>query len=90
MSHEIFTAISNLRMVLDTETDYNSPINETTFAAILWAINRMQFLVDGLDYAEEKTEGLWCDVAKFVLKGGIKDLQGAADSLKKRFQPECY
>ena len=38
MAAEIFTAISALRMVLDTETDADSPDNETTFAAIRKAI----------------------------------------------------
>lgn len=34
MALEIFRAISNLRMVLDTETDYDSPDNETTYKAV--------------------------------------------------------
>lgn len=34
MAHEIFRAISNLRVVLNTETDADSPDNETTYAAM--------------------------------------------------------
>ena len=34
MANEIFRAISNLRLVLDTETDADSPDNETTYKAI--------------------------------------------------------
>lgn len=38
MAAEIFRAISNLRFALDTETDADSPDNETTFAAIREAV----------------------------------------------------
>lgn len=38
MAAEIFTALSNLRMVLETETDADSPDNETTYGAIREAI----------------------------------------------------
>ena len=34
MAHEIFRAISNLRLVLDTEVDADSPDNETTYKAV--------------------------------------------------------
>ena len=34
MAASIFRALSNLRMVLDTETDADSPHNETTYAAL--------------------------------------------------------
>lgn len=34
MAREIFRAISNLRLVLNTETDANSPDNETTYGAL--------------------------------------------------------
>ncbi len=42
MAAEIFKAISNLRMVLDTETDADSPDNETTYGAIR---TRLEYLI---------------------------------------------
>lgn len=42
MAHEIFKAISNLRMALDTETDRDSPDNETTYGAIR---SRVEYLM---------------------------------------------
>jgi len=47
MAAEIFTAISALRMVLDSETDADSPDNETTFAAIRVAIESLFLILLG-------------------------------------------
>ncbi len=44
MAAEIFTALSNLRMILDTETDADSPITETLKDAIRYAIECMLML----------------------------------------------
>lgn len=43
MAHEIFKAISNLRMALNTETDADSPDNETTYGAIR---SRVEYLME--------------------------------------------
>jgi len=47
MALEIFRAISNLRLVLETETDYDSPDNETTYKAVREMIEILyQLLLD--------------------------------------------
>ena len=50
MAAEIFTAISALRMVLNTETDADSPDNETTFAAIRVAIESLFMILLGTGF----------------------------------------
>ncbi len=45
MSGDIFKGISDLRLVLDTETDADSPDNETTYAAIRKAIEVLMMLM---------------------------------------------
>ena len=47
MAADIFKAISNLRMVLDTETDADSPDNETTYPAIRQMIETLFILCFG-------------------------------------------
>lgn len=47
MAATIFTALSNLRMLNNNETDANSPLNETTYAAIRYAIECILILVFG-------------------------------------------
>lgn len=44
MAAEIFTALSNLRIILDTETDADFPINETTYTAIRYTIESLIIL----------------------------------------------
>ena len=50
MAAEIFTALSALRMVLDSETDADSPDNETTFAAIRVAIESLFMILLGTGF----------------------------------------
>jgi len=50
MAAEIFTALSALRMVLNTETDADSPDNETTFAAIRVAIESLFIILLGTGF----------------------------------------
>ena len=50
MAAEIFTAISALRMVLESETDADSPDNETTFAAIRVAIESLFLILLGTGF----------------------------------------
>jgi len=50
MAAEIFTAISALRMVLNSETDADSPDNETTFAAIRVAIESLFLILLGTGF----------------------------------------
>jgi len=45
MAGDIFKGISELRMVLDTETDHASPDNETTYSAIRKAIESLFLLL---------------------------------------------
>lgn len=45
MANEIFEAISNLRMVLDTETDADSPWTETNAGAIRQMIESLFLLL---------------------------------------------
>lgn len=47
MASVIFTGIDALRMVLETETDANSPDNETTYGAIRKAIETLFLLLLG-------------------------------------------
>ena len=51
MAAEIFTALSALRMVLDSETDADSPDNETTFAAIRVAIESLFMILLGTGFS---------------------------------------
>lgn len=44
MAAEIFTALSNLRIILETETDDDSPLNLTTYRAIRYAIEALFIL----------------------------------------------
>ena len=44
MAHEIFNAISDFRVVLNTETDADSPINETSYGALRKAVETVIML----------------------------------------------
>jgi len=70
MAAEIFTAISALRMVLDSETDADSPDNETTFAAIRVAIESLFLILLGTG-----VDGTVTTIAETVLTdtGGFVD-----------------
>lgn len=69
MAAEIFTAISALRMVLDSETDADSPDNETTFAAIRVAIESLFLILLGTGVTGTVTgiaEEVLTDTTNFV------------------------
>ena len=69
MAAEIFTAISALRMVLNTETDADSPDNETTFAAIRVAIESLFMILLGTGVSGTVTtiaETVLTDTGNFV------------------------
>ena len=69
MAAEIFTAILALRMVLDSETDADSPDNETTFAAIRVAIESLFLILLGAGVDGTVTtiaETVLTDTANFV------------------------
>jgi len=69
MSAEIFTGLSALRMVLETETDAGSPDNETTFAAIRKAIECLFLILLGTGVSGTVTaiaETVFTDTGNFV------------------------
>ena len=69
MAAETFTAISALRMVLDSETDADSPNNETTFAAIRVAIESLFLILLGTGVSGTVTtiaETVLTDTGNFV------------------------
>ena len=69
MAAEIFTAISALRMVLDSETDADSPDNETTFAAMRVAIESLFMILLGTGVSGTVvtiTETVLTDTGNFV------------------------
>ena len=70
MAAEIFTAISALRMVLDSETDADSPDNETSYGALRVAIESLFLILLGTG-----VDGTVTTIAETVLTdtGGFVD-----------------
>ena len=69
MAAEIFTALSALRLILNTETDADSPDNETTFAAMRVAIESLFMILLGTGVSGTVTtiaETVLTDTGNFV------------------------